>query len=53
MKKLLKETNVIDVGIALSHLELAAKELGKKVSYTREHQVQQSQGKYITTLELL
>lgn len=53
LKKLLEEKNVLDVGIALSHLHIAAEATGKKINFTREYQVQHSQGKYIITAEIL
>jgi hypothetical protein len=51
-KKLFGDINVLDVGIALSHLEIAANKLGKKVSFAKDSQVGPSLGQYITTVEL-
>ena len=53
MRKLLEEMNVLDVGIGLSHLQLAAEGSGKKMIFTREQQVKHMQGKYIVTAELI
>jgi nitroreductase len=52
-KKLLGEINTLDVGIALSHLQLAAEATGKKMIFIRDHQIQHLQGKYIITAEIL
>jgi len=52
-KKLLGDISMLDVGIALSHLELAARAQGKMIRFSREKNGNYARLQYIATVELI